>query len=285
MLSSTLIAIFVTFAVSSHCVSIHNVEYSIDNDKRQIVVHRIDNEPVIVHVLPPQFTTNNDESFDLLHHYPGLVTDQILPSVEMNDQDDNDAAAVFVLLNNGALMRVPVDRVLTNFHVHRHRLVYGQMRAFSVSEFDMVEKIYDGAPIFKDGKLMSVVTCRHDDFVRATVVFPMSGVRARGLVSGHINFDDRVTVESLKPGMSVYGKKQLPYITETPVQLSVKRFAIATHNNRYAYRDMPRSVAIYHNASDISIALVEGEFEVDRLRFDGPLVDVAAAPDRRQNSN
>ncbi|AIZ48696.1 p26b [Agrotis segetum nucleopolyhedrovirus B] len=175
----------------------------------------------------------------------------------------------FVQLGNGVLYQTRASRVYTNFHTHKNRMIYGQLRTFAVDDFEIASQIYIGAPIYLNYKLVSVVTCRFDDYEAGLVMFPVTGIRSRGLVSGQFNIDDRVIVQELRPNMSVYGRQQLPYDS---AHMSVKKFALSTNANRLAYRDLPRAVAVFHNEREITMALVEGEFEVDRLRFDGPLI-------------
>ncbi|ACI28850.1 P26 [Agrotis ipsilon multiple nucleopolyhedrovirus] len=240
----------------------NNVKYTVNHEARTMQVHTVDDRPVSIHVIPPNSETNGDDKLSVLHQFPGVATDVLFPAISADD-------VLFVQLSNGVLYQTRASRVYTNFHTHKGRMVYGQLRTFVLDDFEIASQIYIGAPIYLNHKLVSVVTCRFDDYEAGLVMFPVTGIRSRGLVSGQFNIDDRVIVQELRPNMSVYGRQQLPYDS---AHMSVKQFALSTNANRQAYRDLPRAVAVFHNKREITMALVEGEFEVDRLRFDGPLI-------------
>ncbi|AYN45077.1 p26b [Alphabaculovirus alterspexiguae] len=239
-----------------------NVKYEIDHDKRIIQIKSVNDQAVSVTVIPPN-SNNDDDNLSMLHHFPGVATSVTFPPISPDD-------ALYVQLNNGVLYRVYADRVYTNFHTHKKRLIYGQLLTFAVDDFSISSKIYVGAPIYRDNVLVSVITCRYDDYDADLVMFPVTGIRAHGLVSGQINYDsDNIIVEKLKPEMSVYGRRQLPYKS---AHMSVKHFALSTHMNREIYRNLPRLVSIFYNEKEVSIGAVEGEFEMFRVRLDGPLI-------------
>ncbi|ACH88673.1 p26-a [Helicoverpa armigera multiple nucleopolyhedrovirus] len=240
----------------------HNTLYSVDHVAKTMQVHEVDGNRVNITVIPPNSDTNDDESLSMYHHFPGVATQVLFPPVTSSDD-------LYVQLSDGVLYKTRATRVFTNFHSHKGRMVYGQLLTIAVDDFSIAGMIYVGAPIYRDKKLVSVVTCRYDDYDAQTVLFPVSGIRPRGLVSGQFNFDDRIIVQELRRGMSVYGREQLPYQS---AHMSVKQFALTTNNNKQAYRDLPRAIAVFHNANEITIALVEGQFEIDRVRFDGPLI-------------
>ncbi|AAW81053.2 P26 [Clanis bilineata nucleopolyhedrovirus] len=246
---------------------IHNVIYTVNDVQRAINIQMVDGKEAQVVVIPPHSNTNNDDRLDMLHHFPGVATDIILPSIQANDM-------VEILLSDHVLWRTGVDaNVFTNYHTHKNRIVFGQLRAVVVKDFTLADQIYIGAPVFKEKRLISVITCRFDDYTNQQVIFPLTGLRAAGLVSGQINYDDNVTVQQLKPGLSVYGRRQLPYKSNEALgQANIKRFAISTQNNRLAYRDMPRNVVFFHDQHNITITINENEFEIARFRFDGPLI-------------
>ncbi|AUV65404.1 P26 [Alphabaculovirus myunipunctae] len=237
---------------------IYNVKFSVDHSKRTMRVVSVDNEDVLVKVVPPHGATNGADEYSLAHQFPGVVTQVMFPAVSRDDD-------LYVMLSNGVLMRTHATRVYANFHVHSNRFIYGQLLSFVVDDFSLAAKIYIGAPIFRNKKLVSVVTCRYDEYDEGVVVFPVSGVRPRRLVSGQYMFDDRVVVQELRENNSVYGRRQLPYA-------SVKNFAIAADNNRNEHRDLPRIVGVFYNERDVTVTLSEGDFEIDRVRFDGPLI-------------
>lgn len=239
-----------------------NVQYTTDHDTRTIQVQTVDDNRVYIHVIPPNSDTNGDDKLSVLHQFPGVATSVLFPAISAED-------VLFVQLSNGVLFSVRANRVYTNFHTHKNRMVYSQLLTFAVDDFDIANKIYIGAPIYHNYKLVSVITCRFDDYDAGLVLFPVTGIRPQGLISGQFHFDDRVQVEELRPNMSVYGRQQLPY---NSAHMSVKQFALAANTNRQAYRDLPRTVVVFHSKKEISIALVEGEFEIDRVRFDGPLI-------------
>ncbi|QEI03645.1 P26A [Rachiplusia nu nucleopolyhedrovirus] len=226
-------------------------------------VTRVNGKSVHIEVIEPHGETNGRDSLSLLHQFPGVASEVIFPPIEKED------SSLYVLLSNGVLALVKPTRIYTNFHKHQGRFIYGQLRTFVVDDFSLAEKIYIGAPIFFNKKLVSVVTCRYDDYDAGLVMFPVSGIRPPGLVSGQFHYDNNVLVSSLKSNMSVYGKHQLLYQSK---YMNVKKFALTAAANRLSYRDLPRSVSVFHNAREIIITLTEGEFEIDRVRFDGPMV-------------
>ncbi len=241
----------------------YNVDCVLDKTNKKMQVISINGKPVHIEVIPPHGETDGHDTLTLLHQFPGVATEVVFPAI--NNADDS----LHVLLNNGALALVQPTRVYTNFHKHQGRFIYGQLRTFVIDDFSLAEKIYIGAPIFLNKKLVSVVTCRYDDYDAGLVMFPVTGVRPKGLVSGQFEYDNEVLVQSLKPNMSVYGKRQLLYTSQF---MGAKRFALTTSANRLSYRDLPRSVAVFHNEKEIIITMTEGEFEINRVRFDGPIV-------------
>nr|QBI90242.1 p26 [Trichoplusia ni single nucleopolyhedrovirus] len=246
-----------------------NVQYDIDENEKRIRVLAVDGKTVRIETIRPHSDSENIKSADdqlplsVLHHFPGVASEIVFPAIE----NPNDS--LLVLLNDGILFKVEPTRVYTNFHKHANRLIYGQLRTFAIDDLWIAEKIWIGAPIFSNGRLVSVITCRYDDYDAGIVLFPVSGIRPKGLVSGQINYDSTVYVSSLRDGMSVYGKRQMAYSSP---YMTVKKFALSTTANRLTYRDLPRNVAIFHNKNEISISLVEGEYEIDRIRLDGPLI-------------
>ncbi|AOL56739.1 P26a [Chrysodeixis includens nucleopolyhedrovirus] len=246
-----------------------NVEYSVDENEKKIRVVAVDGKTVRIETVRPHSDTNDIKTADdqlplsALHHFPGAVSEIVFPAI------DNSNDSLMVLLNDGILLKVEPTHIYTNFHKHDNRLIYGQLRTFAVDDLWIAEKIYIGAPIFFNNRLVSVVTCRYDDYDAGIVLFPVSGIRPKGLVSGQINYDSNVYVNSLRNGMSVYGKRQMAYSSP---YMSVKKFALSTAANRLTYRDLPRNVAIFHNKKEITISLVEGEYEITRIRLDGPLI-------------
>ncbi|ABM45841.1 p26b [Spodoptera frugiperda multiple nucleopolyhedrovirus] len=239
-----------------------NVKYTVDHETKRINVNSVLDAPVSIHVIPPNSDTNGDEKLTLLHQFPGVATNVIFPSITKDDD-------LYVQLNNGVLYKTRATRVYTNFHTHKNRMVYGQLYTIAVDDFEIANKIYIGAPIYRNKQLVSVITCRFDDYEAGLVMYPVTGIRPQGLISGQIQYDDRVGVETLRPSMSVYGRQQLPYKS---AHMSVKQFAMTADMNRQLYRDLPRSVMLFHNNKEITITVVEGEFEMYRIRLDGPLV-------------
>ncbi|AAY83950.1 P26 [Chrysodeixis chalcites nucleopolyhedrovirus] len=246
-----------------------NVEYSIDENEKIIRVVAVDGKAVRIETIRPHSDSNYIKTGDdqpplsVLHHFPGVASDIVFPAI------DNSNDSLMVLLNDGILFRVQPEHVYTNFHRHANRLIYGQLRTFAVDDLWIADKIWIGAPIFFNDRLVSVITCRYDDYDAGIVLFPVSGIRPKGLVSGQINYDSTVYVSLLRNGMSVYGKRQMAYSSP---YMTVKKFALSTTANRLTYRDLPRNIAIFHNKKEISISLVEGEYEIDRIRLDGPLI-------------
>ncbi|QYC92712.1 P26-1 [Trabala vishnou gigantina nucleopolyhedrovirus] len=246
--------------------TVYNIDYTIDHDTKTITVNRVDNELCSIVVVAPNGHTNNHETLDIMHHFPGAVSSVILPGAAGAN------SILHVLANDGTLLRVEPEHVYANFHVHKRQMVYGQLRTFALDDFSLAEKIYIGAPIFMGNKLVSVVTCRFDNYARGLVMFPVTGARSTNLISGRLEFDSEVKVREWNPIMSIYGKMQLPYHTDSVYDMNAKRFEISSRNNRRMYRNMPRSVTVFHNERDTFIVLVEGEFEIAHVHFDGPMV-------------
>lgn len=254
--------LLVLICSASSTMAAFNVKYVVDHEARTMIVQSVDGRPVSIFVIPPNSDTNGDDKLTWLHQFPGVATSVAFPSISQNDD-------LLVQLNNGVLYKTRATRVYTNFHTHKNRMVYGQLLTFAVDEFDIANKIYVGAPIFRAGEMVSVVTCRFDDYEKGLVVFPVAGMRPAGLISGQMMFDDRVIVKKLKADMAVYGRQQLPY---SSAHMSAKQFAMAATVNRQLYRDLPRYAVVFHNNTDITITMVEGEFEMYRVRLDGPLI-------------
>ncbi|ABY65746.1 p26-a [Orgyia leucostigma nucleopolyhedrovirus] len=254
-------------AIDAAALSVGNVKYSIDRATKTIDVYSVNNASSVFKIVEPGGRAPPDERFDAMHHFPGVITNTVL--IGAQDVHTN----LNVLLANEKLLQITPTRVYVNYHTHKQRMVYGQLRAFVLDDFELANQVYIGAPILSaDGDLVSVVTCRFDDYRDGVVVFPVSGVRSPGLTSGQIQFDDKVTVNELDATMSVYGRMQLPYNVDSTHELNVKRFAISINNNRRMYRDWPRTVVVFHNRRDVTISLVEGEFEMFKMRLDGPLL-------------
>ncbi|ACF05322.1 P26 [Adoxophyes orana nucleopolyhedrovirus] len=245
-------------ATPGTALTVNNVEYTINHLEKTITVTQVDEKTCIIKTFPPLGSTGDQEEYDMLHHFPGVATSVLFPSIKNNSM-------LSVLLNDGTTFSAVADRVYTNFHSHKKRMVYGQLLSFAIEDFNLANKIYIGAPIFLNNKLISVVTARHDNYKEGWVIYPVTGIRPDNLVSGQFNFDNQIIVTQFVKGMSVYGKRQLPY-------MALKRYAINTSANKKLYRNMPRSVAVFYNDQDITIALVEGEYEIDRIRLNGPLL-------------
>ncbi|ACI47501.1 P26 [Spodoptera litura nucleopolyhedrovirus II] len=259
---ASFVLVLVAVCSASPTMAAFNTKYAIDHESRTMKVYSVDDRPVSIFVIPPNSDTNGDDKLTSLHQFPGVASSVVFPSISRDDD-------LFVELSNGVLYKTQATLVYTNFHTHKNRMVYGQLLTFAIDEFDIANKIYVGAPIYRDGKLVSVVTCRFDDYDKGLVLFPVTGVRPAGLISGQMMFDDRVIVERLKPNMAVYGRQQLPYRS---AHMSAKQFALAATVNRQLYRDLPRYAVVFYNDTDITITMVEGEFEIHRVRLDGPLI-------------
>lgn len=263
MINSTGLAlVIIAIWSTASTMAAFNAKYTVDRESRTIKVDSVDEKPVLIFVIPPNSETNGDDRLTTLHQFPGVATSIVFPSISKDDD-------LLVQLDNGILYKTQATRVYTNFHTHKNRMVYGQLLTFVVDDFEIANKIYVGAPIYRDGKFVSVITCRFDDYEQGLVMFPVTGVRSKGLISGQMSIDDRVVVEVLRPNMSVYGRHQLPYRS---AHMSVKQFAMTATVNRQLYRDLPRFAVVFHNSTEITITMVEGEFEMYRIRLDGPLI-------------
>ncbi|AUF81557.1 p26 [Malacosoma neustria nucleopolyhedrovirus] len=270
----------ITNLAAPRIVNVYNVKCSVDHDSKTVTVFAVNNKSVDIVIAPPGKELTRSSSpistmqhhqhrlnLHLMHHFPGVASTVFFPSLDKDDR-------VVVLMSNGALMRATLSHVVANFHTHDRRMVYGQLRSIAITDYSVAEKIYVGAPIFKNGHMVSVVTCRHDDFNSGVVQFPVTGARSEGLILGHVSFDNdednNVAVHKLDANVTIYGTTQLPYVSVSPV--NGKKFALIVDRNRSNYRDLPRKVVVFHNDTDVLISLVEGQFEMQRIHFDGPLV-------------
>ncbi|AXS67674.1 p26 [Cryptophlebia peltastica nucleopolyhedrovirus] len=243
-------------------LEINNVNYEKNELKKTVTITKVDGQESFIKIIAPMSRVH-DEEYGLLHQFPGVASNIVFPKVSNN-------SALDVLLNNGDLASFTVDRVYANFHIHKQRLIYGQMYAFALTDFSLANKIYLGAPVFRENRLISVITCRHNDYKNGLVIFPITGIRPEKLVSGQMNFDKSVSFHKFLQGMSVYGTKQLPYVGDSSFML--KRYALTVDQNKNTYRDLPRNINVFYNDHEIVITLSEGEYEIDRVRFDGPLI-------------
>ncbi|ABI35702.1 p26-a [Ectropis obliqua nucleopolyhedrovirus] len=272
--------LFLTFMMSCIAVrsdpiniqhgTMYSTEYIIDHNARRVDVFKNNNENVSVHVIGAQGCTTGNENFDVLHHYPGVATDVVFTSAVKH-------TVLHVLLSDGILLRVTPTHTFTNFHSHKQRIIYGQLNTFSIDDFSLANKIYTGAPIFSNGKLVSVITARSDDFDKGLVYYPVTGARVPNLISGQIQYDNNagpIKVEKFDSTMHIYGKKQLPVrsIDGYDNVLNIRRFYMSAMANRQMYRDWPRSISIFHDSNFVSIGLVEGEFQILQIEFEGPLI-------------
>ncbi|AGR56774.1 p26-a [Hemileuca sp. nucleopolyhedrovirus] len=245
--------------------NIYNINYRVDHETKTMKIVKVNEIAADIRVFPPNGFTNFHEQLDIMYHYPGVASNVVLTGVPTSN-----GVVLQVLLDDGLLLRVVPERVYVNFHVHKQRLIYGQLYTFALDDFALAAKIYTGAPIFHGDKLVSVITCRYDEYNESLVVYPVTGARASGLVSGEINFDDKVVVSEWEEGADskIYGRTQLLGSSPTNAQ----RFVMSSRNNRQMYRDWPRTAIVFHNRRDVSIGLVEGEFEISRVVFEGPLI-------------
>lgn len=261
-----LFALLVT-GVTSYRV-INDVTFTIDERAKYINVSNVNGIPADIHLIPANGQSNGWETLDILHHYPGVATNIPFGPVHKN-------STLNVVLSNGAMLRVYANLVYTNFHSHKNRMIYGQLSAFAVKDMELANSIYMGAPIYYDNKFVSVVTCRYDDYNNKASIFAVSAPSSSGLVSGHINYDDTfIHMHDLHANMSVYGKKQLPYTSVPTYAPNIKRYALSINSNKNLYRDSPRAISIFHNNQKIIITLTENEFEITRVSFDGPLIQM-----------
>ncbi|AKR17288.2 P26a [Urbanus proteus nucleopolyhedrovirus] len=249
----------------------YRVKCSVDHDTKKIDIDQINGQNYNFVVVPPHQETTASDLFDYYHQFPGLVTDYNFHSFNIND-------TLKVLLSDGKFLHVLAhDKVLFNFHVHKNRMIFGQMVSFSVNDRSIASKIYVGAPVFRalDHKLVSVITC--NELVHKTdgerVIFPLTGVRHEHLSSGHVSFDGEYVVSQKVHGLSIYGRQQLPYTNNELYHTNVKQYAINIMNNQRVYRNDPRTVTVYYDDEEIDLVLTEGEFEIMRFRIDGGLVN------------
>ncbi|AXU41465.1 P26 [Alphabaculovirus altermyunipunctae] len=205
----------------------------------------------------------DDDELDRLHHFPGVATTLVFPFVD-TDQ------VLYVLLSDLTLERVHIiddaHEPLFNFHVHKNRVVYGQLRSFEAPDRNVASKIYVGAPIFNDAsrsEIVSVVTAR---CALPDLRFPVTGVRSNGLVSGQVEIDGEYVIQKqITANTSVYGRMISTYD-------EIKKFAINCNKNKGLYRNEPRAFVVTEGNNTITIALVENQFEIFRVRMNGSLV-------------
>lgn len=233
----------------------------VDHFAHTMRVHSVGAETVVVHVIPPgdRRTAARRDDLDALHHFPRVATSVIFPAVTIGQ-------LLYVMLSDTTLEPVTVDdhdEPLFNFHVHKHRMVYGQLRTFTVVDDSVADKIYLGAPIYDESRklLVSVVTTLR----RPDRRYPITGIRAHDTVSGQLDFDDELVIQRMAPGMSLYGRRVLPYD-------QIKRHALECEAKRETFRNKPRAAVVTHGSgANIVITLVEGEFEMFRVRMNGSL--------------
>ncbi|AKC91740.1 p26 [Lambdina fiscellaria nucleopolyhedrovirus] len=159
-------------------------------------------------------------------------------------------------------------------------MVIGHVHAFATADALIVNGVFVGAPVFRGNELISVVT---QVFLnprdKTQTIFVIANERSPRFVAGRYDYDDdgAITVQQLRANMSVYGRRQFPFQNNSPdssTQLfGAQQYNAAANSNKNYYRNKPRSVYVFHNAHTVHVTLVEGEFEINNLTFDGPLLD------------
>ncbi|AAR28784.1 p26 [Leucania separata nucleopolyhedrovirus] len=207
----------------------------------------------------------DDDELDRLHHFPGVASTIVFPFVEIDQ-------ILYVMLSDLTLQRVHIvnddHEPLFNFHVYKNRVVYGQLRSFEAPDRNVANKIYVGAPIFSDASKRNVVSVVTARCALPDLRFPVSGVRSEGLVSGQIEIDGEYVIQRQRTAdTSVYGRKVATYA-------DIKKFAIDCNVNKSAHRNEPRAFIVTEGDGNntITIALVENQFEIFRVRMSGSLV-------------
>ncbi|AKN80949.1 P26 [Lonomia obliqua multiple nucleopolyhedrovirus] len=239
----------------------NNVTYEIDHVNKRIKVKQVDQENVFMRVLKPAQEIF-DEDLDCYHQFPGVITSLVFPRLNLNDIVD-------VLLSDNTLYSCRADRVCFNFHICNKRVVFGSLIALHITNADLLEKLYIGSPVFVNNKFVSIITAFHryvNDNDKEEYLVPITGVRESSQVSGHLKTPYGVHVEKLRPNMSVYGNKQLPYD-------KIKRYALEQHNAIPLNKEIQEHVVIFYNDKEVRLTYNRINYELLHLRMNGPLIE------------
>lgn len=233
----------------------NNVFYKIDHQNRSVELIKTDDQDIFVRVFKPGQEIF-DESLNDHHQFPGVAVSIIFPRLELN-------SIVDVLLNDHTLYSCKADRICLNYHICNKRLILGTLISVHVNNKDLLEKIYIGAPIFKDNKLISVVTSLHY-INNEEVLMPITGIREHLQISADLKTNYGLDVEKLLPNMSVYGNKQLTY-------KEIKQYAIDQEKNIVCHDDK-ENYKLFYNDKEVRLTFNKGNKQIQHWRMPGPLV-------------
>ncbi|ADD73745.1 P26 [Lymantria xylina nucleopolyhedrovirus] len=220
----------------------HSVDYVVRRLSRTVDVTSVrDRKTVIKIVSPNQWDDEDGDEF--AYRYPGAASDAAFETVRVGEK-------LHVLLDNHTLVEaVATTDEYVFYHTRRRRSVVGRLAAFAVRDFALAARIWPGAPIFRRGRFVSVVTGRYQDYANDRVLFPVTGASAEAAEVAHDR--DRLSVNSS------------PYAPTPPLARAG------------AFRDWPRVATLFCDAPRrrVVLALTEGEFEIARFTLVGVLAD------------
>ncbi|AAK85683.1 P26 [Epiphyas postvittana nucleopolyhedrovirus] len=219
--------------------------------EKETGILRMGNKELFVHVFKPGQEVF-DETLNKYHQFPGVATDVIFPSIQLNKSE------LTVFTTSGSYTGIPNAKCF-NFHVCNKRFVFGVLPALKVPA-DVGEHFSIGAPITCNNKLVSVVTALHKQLDGSYLV-PVTGVRETSLVSGHAHVRNGVRTERWLADRAIYGTMQLPYN-------QIKAYAMA---QVAPPADALDSCVLFYNNSEVRITFNKGNFELHHWRVPGPM--------------
>jgi Nucleopolyhedrovirus p26 protein len=234
----------------------YNVFYKIDHDKKLVKLLKIDNKVAFIRIFSPGQEVY-DEDLNVYHQFPGVAVSTIFPPLEINSSVD-------VLLNDNTLFNCKADRISLNYHICNRRLILGVLvTVHIINNKDVIDKLYLGAPIFKDNKLISIITAL-DHIKNDEVLIPITGIRNESQISADLTVNHGLPMEKLLPNMSVYANKQLPY-------KEIKQYIIH-QNNIPLPQNAKENYKLFYNNSEVRLTYNKGEKQIQHWRMPGPLI-------------
>ncbi|UZE89692.1 P26 [Parapoynx stagnalis nucleopolyhedrovirus] len=231
----------------------YNVLYKIDHNKKFVKLLKINNEVAFMRIFNPGQEIY-DEDLNVYHQFPGVAVSTIFPRLEIN-------TIVDVLLNDNTLFSCKADKISLNYHICNNRLILGVLITVHLNNKDVIDKLYLGAPIFKNNKLISVVTALH--YIKEDeILMPITGIRNELQISADLKVTNGLPVEKLLPNMSVYGNKQLPY-------KEIKQFII--QQNKIP-ENVKENYKLFYNDSEVRLTFNRGNIQIQHWRMPGPLI-------------
>nr|QDH05884.1 Ld-p26 [Lymantria dispar multiple nucleopolyhedrovirus] len=222
---------------------VYSVDYVVRPSRRTVDVTSVDGRKITVKVVPPHRWDDEDDAAELAYRYPGAASDAPFETARVGQK-------LQVLLDNHTLIdAVAATDEYVFHHTRRRRSVVGKLAAFALNDFALAARVWPGAPIFRRGRFVSVVSGRYQDYANDRVLFPVTGASAQMVEVAHDR--DRLSVSS-----------------------SARPPARAAGDGR-EFRDWPRVATLFCDAPRrrVALALTEGEFEIARFALVGLLAD------------